>query len=415
MPHIPRDRSLDSTLALLLDPYGFISGRCRKYRADLFETRLMLRRTICMTGPSAAEIFYDQRKFVRRGAMPERIRRTLIGRGGVQGLDGAEHQHRKQMFMSLMTPDRIDEVAETVLQWLRSYSRRWASVDRVTLGDELPEVLARAACAWSGVALEEREVEMRTRQLTAMFSYAGSVGPKHWWSRLARKRAARWIGDLVVRVRAGELAAPESSALHVISFHNDLRGRPLSPAVAAVEILNILRPIVAVSVYLQFLAHALHAHPLGSPPETSAGARQREAFVQEVRRYYPFFPAVAAVVRESFEWKGYHFTKGRRVMLDLYGTNRDRRTWDAPGEFLPERFDGTRPDAFALVPQGGGDHHLGHRCAGEWITIEIMKAALGFLTKEIAYDVPEQDLRIDMKRLPAAPRSGFVMQNVSRA
>ncbi|MFC3726205.1 cytochrome P450 [Neoaquamicrobium sediminum] len=347
--------------------------------------------------------------------MPERIRRTLIGRGGVQGLDDAEHQHRKQMFMSLMTPERIGELAETVLHWMRAYSRNWAAMDRVKLGDELPEILTRAACAWSGIALEEREVETRTRQLTAMFSYAGSVGPKHWWSRLARKRTERWIGDLVVRVRAGELTAPESSAMHVISFHNDLQGRHLSPTVAAVEILNILRPIVAVSVYLQFLAHALHMHPPGIPSDTSAGARHREAFVQEVRRYYPFFPAVAAVVRESFEWKGYRFAKGRRVMLDLYGTNRDRRTWDAPGEFRPERFDGIQPRPFAFVPQGGGDHDLGHRCAGEWICIELMKAAMGFLTEEIAYDVPEQDLRIEMRRLPAVPRSGFVIQNVSRA
>lgn len=134
--------------------------------------------------------------------------------------------------------------------------------------------------------------------------------------------------------------------------------------------------------------------------------------MQEVRRYYPFFPAVAAVVRESFEWKGYRFAKGRRVMLDLYGTNRDRRTWDAPGEFRPERFDVTHPGPFAFVPQGGGDHDLGHRCAGEWICIEIMKAAMGFLTEEIAYSVPDQDLRIDVRRLPAVPRSGFVIGNV---
>lgn len=270
MPRIPRDRSLDSTLALLLDPYGFISDRCRKYRTDLFETRLMLRRTICMIGPSAAEVFYDQRKFVRRGAMPERIRRTLIGRGGVQGLDDAEHLHRKQMFMSLMTPERIAELAETVLHLMRAYSLNWASMSRVKLGDELSEILTRAACAWSGVPLEEDEVGTRTRELTAMFSYAGSVGPRHWWSRVARRRAERWIGDLVVRVRAGELAAPESSALHVISFYDDLQGRHLSPAVAAVEILNILRPIVAVSVYLQFLAHALHVHPPGLPSDSRA-------------------------------------------------------------------------------------------------------------------------------------------------
>ncbi len=50
MPRIPRDKSLDSTLALLSDPHRFISTRCRRYQSDLFETRLLLQRTICMTG-----------------------------------------------------------------------------------------------------------------------------------------------------------------------------------------------------------------------------------------------------------------------------------------------------------------------------------------------------------------------------
>lgn len=412
MPRIPHDKSLDATVSLLLDPYGFIGDRCRRHRADLFETRLMLRRTICMTGPAAAEIFYDEARFMRRGAMPERIRKTLLGRGGVQGLDDAEHKHRKQMFMSLMAPQRIGALTELVLDGLRTGSRRWSSMDGVTLEDELPEILTRAACTWSGIPLEEREVAGRARQLTAMFSYAGSVGPKHWWSRLARKRAERWIGGIVERVRDGKLAPPEPSAAHVISFHRDLEGRLLPTSVAAVELLNILRPIVAVSVYTQFLAHALHLYPQW---RVTADPQGREMFVQEVRRFYPFFPAVAAIVREDFEWKGYPFPKGRRVMLDLFGTNRDRRVWESPDRFLPERFKDRDPGAFALIPQGGGDHSLGHRCAGEWICIEIMKAAFQFLTEEISYGVPEQDLRIDLKRLPAVPRSGFLIENVSLA
>ncbi|MFN3626141.1 MAG: cytochrome P450, partial [Hyphomicrobium sp.] len=82
MPRIPRDRNPDSTIALLLDPYGFVSKRCRRYRSDLFLARILLRKTICMTGPEAAELFYRQDLFVRRGATPGRIQKTLFGRGG---------------------------------------------------------------------------------------------------------------------------------------------------------------------------------------------------------------------------------------------------------------------------------------------------------------------------------------------
>lgn len=40
----------DSTLALLSEGYTFIPKRCQRYRSDIFETRLMLTRAICMTG-----------------------------------------------------------------------------------------------------------------------------------------------------------------------------------------------------------------------------------------------------------------------------------------------------------------------------------------------------------------------------
>lgn len=40
-----------------------------------------------MTGPEAVRLFYDPRRFVRRSATPKAIQKTLLGEGGVQGLD----------------------------------------------------------------------------------------------------------------------------------------------------------------------------------------------------------------------------------------------------------------------------------------------------------------------------------------
>jgi fatty-acid peroxygenase len=84
-----------------------------------------------------------------------------------------------------------------------------------------------------------------------------------------------------------------------------------------------------------------------------AGGQYTEWFTQEVRRFYPSFPAVAARVRSDFDWNGYRFPSGRRTMLDLYGTNHDVRTWDAPDAFRPERFRDATPTAYAFVPQRG--------------------------------------------------------------
>lgn len=174
----------------------------------------------------------------------------------------------------------------------------------------------------------------------------------------------------------------------------------------------MLRPTVAVAAYITFVAHALHQHP-ECHREIEAGTDgYADLFVQEVRRFYPFFPSIGARVRHDFTWKSYTFPQRRRVILDLYGTNHDARTWDAPEEFRPERFRGWDESPFNFIPQGGGDHNVNHRCPGEWITIDLMRQAVDILTRGFQYDVPEQDLRIDFSRLPALPRSRFVIRNV---
>lgn len=415
MPQVPRGKEFDGTLAFIRDPYRFISIRCRDLQSDLFETRLRLRKTICMLGPEAAQLFYDPGKFVRRGAMPLRIQKTLLGQGGVQGLDDEAHRHRKQMFMSLMSPERIEQLAQATAREWQVFARRWRSMEQVALYDELHELLTRAVCAWAGVPLADSEAKRRARELSALFDYAGSLGPKHWWSRLARRRAERWIETLVTRIRAGHVQPPKESASRVIAFHRDLNGNLLSPHIAAVEIINVIRPTVAVAVYITFIAHALHEHPELRAPLETGGERYADLFVQEIRRYYPFFPAVAARARQDFEWKGYRFARGQRVMLDLYGTNHDVRAWNAPDKFRPERFEQWDGSAFNFIPQGGGDHNVNHRCPGEWIAIALMKVAVEALVKRIKYDIPQQDLHIDFSRLPAIPRSRFIICNVREA
>lgn len=410
---IPRDKSPDSSLALLRDPYRFIGKRCRRYRSDVFQTRILLRRTLCMSGREAARLFYNPGYFMRAGAAPGRVQKTLFGRGGVQILDGEEHRHRKHMFMSFMTPEAIGRLGEIAAAQWGIRARRWCDMESVVLYEELQRLLTRAVCEWAGVPLPEPELAKRSRQLSALFDSAGSVGPRHWLSRLARKRAERWLMDLIEEVRAGWLHPPRGSALHAVASYRDPYGRLLRPHEAAVEMLNILRPTVAVSVYIVFAAHALHRYPECRARLRAGERNYADFFIQEVRRFYPFFPAVMARVRHDFEWKGYRFPKGRRVMLDLYGTNHDARSWPSPDEFRPERFRSWNGNSFNFIPQGGGDYLANHRCPGEWITIELMRGALAFLTGRIRYEVPEQDLRIDYSRLPAMPRSRFIITGVS--
>lgn len=406
---IPKDHWPESTLALLADPYRFISRRCRRLGADVFEARLSMHRTLCLTGPEAAEVFYDESRFARAGVAPPWLRKTLFGEGGVQGLDDAAHRHRKAMFMSLMTPDRIDALAaHTAAVWSAS-ARRWERMDKVVLYDELHRLLAQSVSQWAGVLIPEPEFGEWTRELTAMFDQA--AGPGHLWARRARRRAERRMEALIHDIRSGRYPMDDQAVAAVIAWHRDPGGQLLDRGIAAVELINVLRPTVAVSVYVVFVALALHEHPDCRDRLRSGDAEYAEAFVQEVRRFFPFFPAALARVRRTLEWKGYRFPEGHRAMLDLYGINHDPRAWDRPDVFRPERFIGSEPDPYSFVPQGGATAQFHHRCPGEGIAVAIMKVAARSLAR-LDYEVADQNLRIRWTRLPALPRSRFVIRNV---
>jgi fatty-acid peroxygenase len=137
-------------------------------------------------------------------------------------------------------------------------------------------------------------------------------------------------------------------------------------------------------------------------------------FVQEVRRLYPFTPFVGALVKKTFLWNQYLFKKDTLVLLDIYGMNHDSRIWLHPYEFNPERFSNWKHNPYLFMPQGGGNPQEGHRCAGEMVTLEVMKASLDFIANHLAYKVPVQDLSYRLSRIPALPKSRFIMSHVKR-
>ncbi|WP_085522320.1 cytochrome P450 [Tuberibacillus sp. Marseille-P3662] len=412
---IPREKVLDNSLALMSEGYLFIQNRCRRYGTDIFQTRLMGgQRTICMSGAEAARTFYDNDRFKRKGAVPKRIQKTLFGKGAIQTMDEEAHKHRKALFMSLMTSERLQGLTDITREKWEEAISQWMNKDRVVFFKETQEIMCRTACHWAGVPLEEKEVTKRADDLGALVDAFGAVGPRHWRGRRARARTNKWVKAIIQQVRAGKLNPAEKTALYAMSWHRDLNGKLLNSKMAAIELINILRPIVAIGRYITFGALALHEHPEEQKKLEADETDYSQMFVQEVRRYYPFGPFIGARVRKGFIWRQHRFKKGTLVLLDLYGTNHDPSLWEEPDQFHPERFSHWKGSPFDFIPQGGGDYDMGHRCAGEWVTVKVMKESLDFLTQQVNYDVPDQDLSFSMVRMPSIPESRFVIGNVRR-
>lgn len=412
--NMPREIGIDSTINLLKDGYQFIMDRSDRFNSPVFETRLLGQKAICMIGEEAAELFYDEEKFQREGAAPNRVQETLFGKGGVQGLDGSAHKHRKEMFMRIMSKENLGKLNEIVTEQWEDAIARWEEKEEIIFYTEVQEVLAISACRWAGIPVEDGEIDKLTNQLASLFESAASVGPPHWVGRNARNQLEKWMEGLVNDVRSEKLHPPVNSALHQFSLQKDLEGNFLEADIVAVEVLNIIRPIVAVSVYINFLFLALYDHPEEKQKLKAADDNYKQQFIQEVRRFYPFFPFVTALVKTDFIWNDFKFKEGTMTLLDLYGTNHHPDSWDKPDVFQPERFADWKGSPFAFIPQGGGEHYLGHRCAGEWVTLEIMKISLDFLVNHLEYEVPNQDLSLSRNDIPSVPESKIVLSNVRR-
>lgn len=401
--NMPKDFGFDKTLSILKEGYEFIMNRDRELDTNIFETRILGEKAICLTGSKQAELFYDNTRFRRSDAAPARVQKTLFGEGGVQGLDGDAHKNRKAMFMSLMDNKAMDEIEDLTEKYWHDFFAEISWNDTVELYEAAKVVFLQVACDWVGVSLEDEDLETRAGQISDLYESPAALGIQHWKGRKSRSETEDWIQGLIEGVRNGEIEADKDRALYQFAMHKDLDGELLDYQIATVELLNLIRPINAISVWVAMIGLALHEHPEAAEKLQDANQEQLEWFIQEVRRYYPFFPVAVARVAIDFEWQGYEFKEGTLTLLDLYGTNRHPDDWSEPEVFSPERFEGWQQTPFNFISQGGGSYDFGHRCAGEFITIVVMRTTFDFLVNHLEFEVPDQDFSFEYNDIPAVP------------
>lgn len=399
MRDVPGVGEFDSTLAFLREGYPFFSRRFAQCGSDMFRTRLMLTPVTCMRGALAARLFYAERSLTRRGAMPATAVTLLQDYESVQTLDGPAHRDRKAAFLGLRDPARVADARALFAEvWTRRLSG--AAGREIALLDFSAAALTETALRWCGLDAGEDDVARRCEEMTAMIEGAGGVGLAQLRGQRLRARSERWARGLTER----RFADPDGPLAAVLA-HRGAGGARLPRAVAAVEALNVIRPIVAVSRFVAFAGHALATAP-ALRDELRAGTEgMRRSVAQEVRRFYPFFPAIGARTRERVTLMGVVFEPGDWLLLDIYGTNRHPKEWPDPDAFLPQRFLSRDWRESPLCAQGAGDVAEGHRCPGEDLTIALLTEAVGLLA-EGPFEWTGRPPPVRLDRMPAAPEGG---------
>lgn len=374
-----------------------------------YPARLGRRRALVVRGEEGARLFYDESLVRRHGAVPAALAGLLFGPGAVHGTDDEVHRARKRLFLEVLTAEQVTLLRERIRTELDRAAATWTDRGSFPLHDELVRVYGAAVLEWAGTGVEAEgagETERVSRDLAAIvagFGFAPRAYVRGW---LARRRVDRWARRVVRAARAGELRPRPGSAVDMLSHGG---GRELPLDLAAVELVNVVRPTVAVAWLACDAALALTEHPdWGARLAAEDGDADRAAFADEVRRHYPFVPALAARVRTTWTFRGHRLTPGELVVLDVPGTNHDPARWRRPEEFLPDRFLAKRPDAYEFVPQGGGEP-LGHRCPGEGAAQTLLEETLRVLART-AYAV--DDARLPLDRIPPLPARGMLLRGV---
>lgn len=391
--------------------YLLLSELREEADAPVVKARLLNKEVIAVYGKEAAKKFYDPRNFKREGAMPKVVLKTLFGEEGVQTLDGKAHEHRKTTFMNLMTPKRMDEYHRILDKKLaQKLDQQHGEFELFGLSKD---VLFRSICEWAGIDLSEmskEEIDQLAEYQISMISSAVTNPATHIKGIENRKKSEKWAQSLIEHARTNPVAGKENIALYAFANATDDNGELLPIDVAAVELLNVIRPTVALTVWIALMGHALFSRPDIYQRLHAEFDKLQDSFIQEMRRYYPFFPMLPAFAKQDVEIDGYLIPKDSWVVLDLYGTNHDKRTIETPEVFRISRYLGKEKhisydEEYEMIAQGGGKFEAMHRCAGEWITLHTLRVFSDQLVNKYQFSVPKQDWEIPMNQFPTYPKS----------
>ncbi|MDO5294838.1 MAG: cytochrome P450 [bacterium] len=413
---VPHDKGLDNTLKLKKEGYRFIPNRMAELKTDIFTTHLMAKKVVCITGADAVKLFYDDTKFTRKGAAPGYVKKSLFGQHTVHGLEGEAHKERRSLFLSIFNEEDENRLVKNYEEYLDKSISVWEFHEPIVLYNEIKEALLSVVCQWAGVPLQEDTKKGKADECMAMVFGFGNVGDVHEEGKAARKVFEKWMEQVIADIRQGFIEVPEDSPISKVCNYCESDGTFLDNHLAAVEMINVIRPVVASSIFITFAALALHEFPeYREKLRKDPSENYLYMFSEEVRRFYPLTPFLGAVVREDFEWKNCSFKKNQLVLLDVYGINHDPKIWANPNSFDPEHFSKIEKDSEKLVAQGSGDMKVGHRCPGERLTRKLVMASVKFLAVTIGYDlVKDQDISYELRKIPTLPQSGIKIHNIYR-
>jgi cytochrome P450 len=388
LPPGPRLPAAVQTLLLWSRGDRFLR-RYRRRFGDLFTVRAAPMGTLVYVADPAEikRIFTGDTSVFHAGEGNGTVLANVMGSHSVLVLDDEAHLRQRKRMLPPFHGDSVRRYGEVIEQVTREEMARWPVGEPFALHPRMQaitlEVIMRAVI---GVEDPARLAELRrllprlvnlspTVMLMWVWPRLGRIGP---WRRFRKLQAEidTLLYDEIRRRRSDPRLEERGDILSL--FIRGSADEPMTDEELRDQLVTLLlagHETTATALAWAFERLMRHPEAMRRLEEDIAapdGGHYLDALVKETLRSRPVIFDVARRLKAPVEVSGQLVPEGATLMPAIGLVQGDRRWWDEPAAFRPERFLDGQPAPYTWIPFGGGPR----RCLGAAFATFEMKAVL---------------------------------------
>jgi len=403
---IPR---VQETGELFDDPLGFLA-RARASLGDVFvirEDKALLSRAADCAGAIAvfgaanhqavlsdAELFRQPVSAAQHISLPQ----TLINLNrGLHSMQGAQHDEHQRLLMNVLSERSNEDRLQLVQAGLEEFVKGWQYDQQIFLLEEMRRLMLELSTRLLFGEQYDESAELaalaeqyfHARRAVASTFKAPDKGTRAKLIALgtslddALRRYIRWSRRASSDGLLGTLTSIETLSDDELVAHSN------------VLFMSSLEP-TAVTLTWAFLI-------LSQLPDLRRSVRedqsQLDGVINETLRLFTPNALMTRLTTRTTTLSSYPIPQNCEILISPFLAHREAQRFPHPNEFLPERWQESKPSPFVYFPFGGGAHY----CAGRSLATYMIKTSLAFLLQRfdlvLLYD-QEIDWKIDIVLLP---------------
>jgi cytochrome P450 len=382
------------------DMLGFIS-RCAREYGDVVLTRFLYVPALFLFHPEHVDYILatHSRNFIKAQSLRSPFFFRLVGNGLLTS-EGSFWRRQRRLAQPAFHRDRINAYGETMVDYAERMMQSWKDGETRAIHEEMTrltqDIVVRTLFN-TDVSEQYAEIGEALRIIAEPFASQATLRwildnrlptPGHFRFNRAVARLDRTIYQIINERRASD--EDRGDLLSMLIGTQDEDGSRMTDRQLRDEVTTLfLAGYETTALALMWAWYLLALNPEcetrlheeleevldGRRPTVADLPRLRyaESVVKEAMRLYPPAYAVGREAIEDCEIAGYHVPKGMQIYSFQWVIHRDRRWYEAPDEFRPERWGSEETSKllkYAYFPFGAGPR----QCIGN--TFAMIEAVL---------------------------------------